>query len=429
MTESMSEELSLSNAYDDLNATLFSNNTVPMNCTYHMPIVEAFNQILYTIICVVGLLGNTLVIYVICRFSGMQTVTNVYILNLAIADDCFLIGIPFLLITMRNRTWPFGKFMCESYMISTSINQFTSSIFVFVMSADRYVAVCHPISQHKYRTPLISKIVSISAWIMSVIFMIPVFMYADLSAQGTCNIFWIDSHGDQTIFTIYSFVFSFALPLLLTFIFYTLVVQKLKTVGPKNKSKEKRRTHRKVTKLVLTVIAVYVICWLPYWCTQIALTYTPPNKCHSPITVTMFLLAGSLSYSNSAINPILYAFLSENFKKSFMKACTCATGADVNATLHAENSVLPRRKLFKTDHHQRGQSSKPAIVSSNSKINDDEKDENELGLLISKDSSTTLPMTSRSNVTISSENKSSVNQVNKDKCVKNGTQMTLLTQV
>lgn len=99
---------------------------------------------------------------------------------------------------------------------------------------------------------------------------------------------------------------------------------------------------------MLTVITVYVLCWLPYWITQVALIFTPPNQCQSRVTVTIFLLAGCLSYSNSAMNPILYAFLSDNFKKSFLKACTCAAGKDVNATLHMENSVFPRR------HHNKG---------------------------------------------------------------------------
>ena len=48
-------------------------------------------------------------------------------------------------------------------------------------------------------------------------------------------------------------------------------------VGPVNKSKEKKKSHRKVTKLVLTVITVYVLCWLPYWITQVALIFTPPK--------------------------------------------------------------------------------------------------------------------------------------------------------
>jgi ABC-type tungstate transport system substrate-binding protein len=58
-------------------------------------------QIFYALICILGLCGNTLVIYVVLRYSKMQTVTNLYILNLALADECFLVGeligiLPFL---------------------------------------------------------------------------------------------------------------------------------------------------------------------------------------------------------------------------------------------------------------------------------------------------------------------------------------------
>ena len=37
----------------------------------------------------------------------------------------------------------------------------------------------------------------------------------------------------------------------------------------------------------------------------------------------LVLVASCLQYSNSAINPILYAFLSDHFKKSFREACFC----------------------------------------------------------------------------------------------------------
>ena len=62
----------------------------------------------------------------------------------------------------------------------------------------------------------------------------------------------------QTAFTFYSFFLGFAIPLGLILVFYILVIFKLKTVGPKNKSKEKKKSHRKVTRLVLTVITVYI---------------------------------------------------------------------------------------------------------------------------------------------------------------------------
>lgn len=82
--------------------------------------------------------------------------------------------------------------------------------------------------------------------------------------NSTLSGFEDDDSGGRT-FIWYSLILGFALPLSLILIFYYLVIRKLKTVGPKNKSKEKRRSHRKVTQLVLTVITVYVLCWTPYW--------------------------------------------------------------------------------------------------------------------------------------------------------------------
>lgn len=79
----------------------------------HETSLYLISKILYIIVCIIGLVGNTLVIYVVIRFSKMQTVTNMYIVNLAIADECFLIGIPFLIVTMSMEFWPFGNVMCK----------------------------------------------------------------------------------------------------------------------------------------------------------------------------------------------------------------------------------------------------------------------------------------------------------------------------
>lgn len=232
--------------------------------------------------------------------------------------------------------------------VSTSTTQFTSSLLLCIMSADRFIAVCYPVASPRYRSPFIAKIVSSLAWFASALIMLPVMLYATTIEKEdnkvTCNIEWPRDNetGSGKTFTIYSLVLGFAIPLCLILTFYFLVIRKLRTVGPKTKSKEKRRSHRKVTVLVLTVIAVYVICWSPHWISQVALITSPPDMCNTRLEITLFVLVGCLPYLNSAVNPILYAFLSDNFKKSFLKAFTCAFGKDFNAQLQLENSIFPR---------------------------------------------------------------------------------------
>jgi somatostatin receptor 2 len=161
---------------------------------------------------------------------------------------------------------------------------------------------------------------------------------------------------------------------------------------------------------------------------QVALIFTPPKECQTIVSITIFLFAGFLSYSNSAMNPILYAFLSDNFKKSFLKACTCAAGKDVNATLHMENSVFPRRQHRQagSDKLKRPLTGGQGAVSSKSGISIDE--ECERGPLVSKvdHSTTAITMTSRSNITFSSDSKEAVSRELscKEAVVRNGQQPT-----
>ena len=104
----------------------------------------------------------------------------------------------------------------------------------------------------------------------------------------------------------------------------------------------KKKSRRKVTRMVLTVIAVYVICWLPYWLFQIITQYITSMW---PWLRKFYQLITILSYANSAVNPIIYAFLSENFRRTFARAFGCATAAEVDRVLkrtgHQQSEAMP----------------------------------------------------------------------------------------
>jgi allatostatin C receptor len=142
--------------------------------------------------------------------------------------------------------------------------------------------------------------------------MLPIFIYADTitlkdGKHSSCIIQWPDyGHMPDYSFTLYTLILGFVIPLIFIITFYFLVLRKLRNVGPKGtKSRSKRKSHRKVTKLVVTVVTVYIMCWLPYWVSQVALITSSPETCNTRLGLTIFLLVSCLGYSNSAINPIL----------------------------------------------------------------------------------------------------------------------------
>ena len=93
----------------DLNGSLGPSNGSNQTEPYYDMTSNAVLTFIYFVVCVVGLCGNTLVIYVILRYAKMKTITNIYILNLAIADELFMLGLPFLAMQVALVHWPFGK--------------------------------------------------------------------------------------------------------------------------------------------------------------------------------------------------------------------------------------------------------------------------------------------------------------------------------
>uniref|UniRef100_UPI00358E7628 somatostatin receptor type 5-like n=1 Tax=Myxine glutinosa TaxID=7769 RepID=UPI00358E7628 len=276
--------------------------------------------VIFFFVCLVGLVGNMLVIYVVLRYAKMKTVTNIYILNLAIADALFMIGLPFMAIQNAIFYWPFGFTMCRIVMAIDSINQFTSIFCLTAMSIDRYLAVVHPVRAANCRKPSIAKIFSCISWLLSIIVVLPVIAFSHTDGQKSmCNIKWPDPVKVwSTVFILYTSLLGFFLPLFIICLCYLLIILKVKSSGMRVNSSKSRRSEKRVTQMVVVVVAVFVLCWLPFYILNIVnLAVEPPEDM---LFHCLYLFIVILSYTNSCANPILYAFLSENFKQSFQKA-------------------------------------------------------------------------------------------------------------
>ncbi|XP_062285941.1 somatostatin receptor type 5-like [Scomber scombrus] len=287
-----------------------------------------FIPLIYGLVCVVGLLGNTLVIHVIVNHTKNESVTNIYILNLAIADELFMLSLPFLAVQNALLSWPFGSLMCRVVMTVDAINQFTSIFCLTVMSVDRYLAVVHPIRSSWWRRPRLAKAISATVWAGSFVVVLPVVVFADvLKEYGDCSIVWPEPAAVwKTSFIVYTCTVGFFCPLLVICLCYLLIVIKVRSVGKRAQatSSRRRKSERKITRMVVVVVVVFVLCWLPFYALNIAnLLMVLPGDFRG-----LYFFVVVLSYANSCANPILYGFLSDNFKRGFRKAL-CRTSRRV----------------------------------------------------------------------------------------------------
>uniref|UniRef100_A0A8C1R085 G-protein coupled receptors family 1 profile domain-containing protein n=1 Tax=Cyprinus carpio TaxID=7962 RepID=A0A8C1R085_CYPCA len=300
------------------NVSILDLDSAAINNVYIREDFDAFSvtmAVLYLAVCIVGLAGNSLVIVTILKLDKMSSATTVYIFNLALADGLFMVGLPFIAIQNFQDQWIFGEAVCKLVMVLDGINQFTSVFCLTVMSVDRYMALVDPLRFARWRTPRRAKIIATLMWFISLFPVLPMAIHFS-TTYGLCTIDpHIASDSWWLAFLSYTFVLGFALPFTIMIVFYTALLVTLRNARQQTSpSMESHRFETQVTKMVVAVVLVFGICWLPFY----VFNFCSLHRIDPVLDFTRgFEFVVLLSYSWSCANPILYACLSETFRRHF----------------------------------------------------------------------------------------------------------------
>ncbi|VDP70402.1 unnamed protein product [Echinostoma caproni] len=229
--------------------------------------------ILFGLFLIVGSVGNLLVIIVVLVNAQMRNATNILILSLAVADLAFiLICIPLTTVIYIMGGWPMGTALCRVYFYLMYVTAYCSVYTLVLMSLDRFLAVVYPIKSIHWRNQTNTIRIVLLTWF--------VVLY--------CTYAWLVTIDEETQTARDNY----------------------------EKSAESKRSKKRATLLVVTVVVVFGISWLPIHIVFLIQYYVgDPNTDFFRI---LQILSNSLAYGNSSINPILYAFLSVNFRKAFI---------------------------------------------------------------------------------------------------------------
>ncbi|EDX14748.1 allatostatin-A receptor isoform X1 [Drosophila simulans] len=327
----MLANISLNATRNEENITSFFTDEEWLAINGTLPWIVGF---FFGVIAITGFFGNLLVILVVVFNNNMRSTTNLMIVNLAAADLMFVIlCIPFTATDYMVYYWPYGRFWCRSVQYLIVVTAFASIYTLVLMSIDRFLAVVHPIRSRMMRTENITLIAIVTLWIVVLVVSVPVAFTHDVVVDydakknityGMCTFTTNDFLSPRT-YQVTFFISSYLLPLMIISGLYMRMIMRLWRQGTGVRmSKESQRGRKRVTRLVVVVVIAFASLWLPV---QLILLLKSLDVIETN-TLTKLVIqvtAQTLAYSSSCINPLLYAFLSENFRKAFYKAVNCSS--------------------------------------------------------------------------------------------------------
>ncbi|GAB6031330.1 hypothetical protein CHUAL_009115 [Chamberlinius hualienensis] len=136
--------------------------------------------IMYIAISVLAIGGNGIVCYIVLSYKKMRTVTNYFILNLAIGDILMaVLCIPFSFVSsLILHYWPFGAVMCSLVSYSQAISVLVSAYTMVAISCDRYIAIIYPLKPRMTKTQ--TKLTIALVWLVAILTPLPTAIYSKL---------------------------------------------------------------------------------------------------------------------------------------------------------------------------------------------------------------------------------------------------------
>ncbi|XP_026121173.1 C-C chemokine receptor type 5-like isoform X2 [Carassius auratus] len=277
--------------------------------------------VLYSLFFIVGFLGNILVIWVVLLGVKLRSMTDICLLNLAVADLLLVCSLPFLAHSARDQ-WIFGNFMCTVVFSVYNIGFYSGIFFIVLMSVDRYLAVVHAVFALRVRTRTYGILASVIIWIIAVSASFPELLNLKTTQMSSLTycIYYPTNNVDSSHYSMIIGIFrknimGLILPLIVIGFCYSMILMKLLTV---------RSPRRQAIRLVITVMVVFFCCWAPYnvaaFVKALELSKYTNSTCESSKAIKISLqITEALAYSHSCVNPFLYVFVGEKFRKQLFR--------------------------------------------------------------------------------------------------------------
>uniref|UniRef100_A0A3P8UBC4 G-protein coupled receptors family 1 profile domain-containing protein n=1 Tax=Amphiprion percula TaxID=161767 RepID=A0A3P8UBC4_AMPPE len=274
---------------------------------------------------VLGIPGNALALWVFCFHLRPWKSSTVLVFNLAIADFLLNLALPFRTsYYISEMKWMFGSAFCNICLFMLAMNRLGSTFFLMAIAVDRYMRVVHP--HHRINSLSVSKaaIGALGLWLVAFSMTAQIFTLQHTNTTN-CDNFRLETKPKSNLaWNQFVFIFSFFMPLLVILYCTVHIISHLRG--------RQLAQHAKIKKalfFMMVVVVVFIISFLPSNVTQLVIwfkmrelinTLPEPDICPAVEDLTsVFYITITITYLNSAMDPVIYYFSSPAFKSIVRK--------------------------------------------------------------------------------------------------------------
>ncbi|ELU11554.1 hypothetical protein CAPTEDRAFT_141862 [Capitella teleta] len=307
---------------------------------YHTPVAYVLIA-LYVVTFLVGVVGNALVIYIFARNKHMRTVTNSFLVNLAVCDLLVVcLCMPFSVAMKAYDNWIYGNTLCKLVNFSQGLAVSSSILTMSVISAERFYAIRRPLKARAYMSSTRIQRIVLYIWMGASLLALPlVFVRREVVISRiysftlcVCTEEWTN----QALKHLYNFALMLILyvaPVVFISAGYLQIglnlwqTDALLHAGRSAESENARQNlagRRKVARMLFIMAALFAASWLPVHILGISLDLLSLTSEQLRHLYFYFLWLG---HTNSSINPVCYCIMSTSFKAALRvelrRICCC----------------------------------------------------------------------------------------------------------
>nr|QJT41761.1 short wavelength opsin 2 [Piabucina panamensis] len=273
-----------------------------------------------------GTIINSLTIICTIQYKKLRTHLNYILVNMAVANLIMAtVGSSTTFISFYYRYFIFGPLICKIEGFVANIAGMVSLWSLAVVAIERWLVVCKPMANFTFKETH-AIIGCVFTWFFASCSALPPMLgwsrYIPEGLQCSCAPDWytVNNKYNNETFVVFLFGFCFAVPFTTILFCYSQLLFTIKSAAKAQAdSASTQKAEREVTKMVVMMVAAFLVCFLPY---AIFALWIMSNR-GQQFDLRLATIPACFSKSATVYNPVIYVFMNKQFRACMMKLIFC----------------------------------------------------------------------------------------------------------